>query len=452
MNKIDEKTKESKYKLLKDNKNLIIIISCVLAIMLICIVVGVANNKINDITKLSANKNGEQYANAETEGEKNTDNDNINMDCEILEKLETGEYRTKLMFSTEFCIKSVELIDEENFEQNRPENSENQNAMNLEFNATKGNEYNIKITLANSAVIQKKFLVNDYIREENRAPGLPVIHAWPEEYTIKSGRKVELTATSEDPDGDVVTFEWEGRLGELTEYPVGTHTVRVKAKDPYGLESDWVEYTFEVISTPATEVECSLTEPGNSYGTNFNITIPSVSNSATTYLKHGYKTTLRVNGMDELITGGTGTNKEVTLTTKLEPIADGNDIRIVYTIVNNSADTKTVGIATHADIVINGDDDAIITNISGDRGFYMTDGIYNYRAFLRDTPYVTNVDTYWFGDQYEYEYEYEEKNTLWKNREVDIYGDGDSAMAFSWQNRQIGAGQTQEFSFILGVE
>lgn len=451
MKKVDGKNRETKHILLRNNKNFIITISSILTIMIIFVVVGVASNKINNITMISANKGEEQYTNAETEAqsEENTNNDNINMDCEILEKLETGEYRTKLMFSTEFCIKSVELIDEENFEQNRPENDIDQHTMNIVFNATKGNEYNIKVTLASSAIVQKKFLVNDYIREENRPPAVPTIHAWPEEYTIKSGRKIELTATSDDPDGDVVTFEWEGRLGELTEYPVGTHTVRVKARDPYGLESEWTEYTFEVIDVPATKVEYGVTEPGNSADTNFNIKITG-ANPATTYGNYGYKTTLRVNGRDKIITGGTGSENGITLTTGLEPIADGNDVRIIYTIVNNSSDTKTVGIATHADIEINGDDCATITNMSGDRGFYMTDGLYNYRAFLRDTPYVTNVDKYWFGSQIDYFDD--ESNIIWTDKTMDRIEDEDSAMALSWQNRQIGPGQTQEYSFILGVE
>lgn len=462
MKKNDEKTKENT--LLKNNKSLVIVISSVLIIMIICITIVLASNKGNNITKLfttTTDKSSEQYANAQTE---NTNNDNINMECEILETLQTGEYKTKLMFSTDLCIKSVELINKEDFKQTRPENAEDEHSMNLEFNAEKGNEYNIKITLANSAIVQKKFLVNDYIREENRAPALPVIHAWPQETTIKFGRKVQLTATSEDPDGDLVKFEWQyrdsetsewrDRLGESVQYPVGRHFVRVKAIDqPYGLESDWAEYSFEVINEPATTVKYSLTEPGNPADTNFNITVP-INNveTATTFGNHGYTTVLKVNGRDKAITGGTGSYNGITLNTTLEPIADGNDIKIKYTIVNNSSDSKTVGISTYADITINGHDDEgmSIVNIAGNRGFIMTDGVYNFRAFLRDTPNVTNVDKYWFGSQIDYFDD--ESNIIWTDKTMDRIEDEDSAMALSWQNRQIGPGQTQEYSFILGVE
>jgi hypothetical protein len=59
--------------------------------------------------------------------------------------------------------------------------------------------------------------------------------------TVKDGKFfVDIKATANDADGDATTLEYEGRTSD-NYYSVGTHTVRVRAKDIAGAYSPWVE-------------------------------------------------------------------------------------------------------------------------------------------------------------------------------------------------------------------
>ena len=50
---------------------------------------------------------------------------------------------------------------------------------------------------------------------------------------------VDISATASDADGDATTLEWENKAAD-NYYAVGTHTIRVRAKDATGLYSQWV--------------------------------------------------------------------------------------------------------------------------------------------------------------------------------------------------------------------
>ena len=52
-----------------------------------------------------------------------------------------------------------------------------------------------------------------------------------------------LTATSTDPDGDAVHFEWEGVTDDGT-YPIGKHIIRCRAIDTAGLKSPATAVVF----------------------------------------------------------------------------------------------------------------------------------------------------------------------------------------------------------------
>lgn len=57
--------------------------------------------------------------------------------------------------------------------------------------------------------------------------------------TAKGGSfLVNFSVSSTDPDGDTVSYEYQNMTADRY-YPVGTHTVKVKAKDNYGGISDW---------------------------------------------------------------------------------------------------------------------------------------------------------------------------------------------------------------------
>lgn len=181
-------------------------------------------------------------------------------------------------------------------------------------------------------------------------------------------------------------------------------------------------------------------------GANFNIWGEGVQ---TTFGDHGYDTVLNVNGSETNILNGTGSLGGVTLKTNLSNISDGNYAKVEYEVKNTNSYSVTIGIATHADIQIANDDFAPIENLSGNRGFTMSDGNHIFRFIGRDSYGVTNVDTYWFGT-----YNYRTQNMWNTSYTYDGYSGGrelDSGMAYSWKNRTIGPGETQKYSVIIGV-
>lgn len=109
-------------------------------------------------------------------------------------------------------------------------------------------------------------------------------------------------------------------------YDIGEHTVKVKAVDLYGAESDWQTYTFKVVDVEAATISFTLSTNGS---TNFNI---KGNGNKTTYSDMGYSTVLKVGTSETNITNGTGSNNGVTLNTTLENINDGNYVKITYKV------------------------------------------------------------------------------------------------------------------------
>lgn len=95
--------------------------------------------------------------------------------------------------------------------------------------------------------------------------------------TVKNGKfLINISTTSNDADGDAVTLEWENKAAD-NYYAVGTHTIRVRAKDSTGAYSDWVSKTFTVANSAPTRPVITRTPNGNSVapGTAVNITASS---------------------------------------------------------------------------------------------------------------------------------------------------------------------------------
>ena len=66
-----------------------------------------------------------------------------------------------------------------------------------------------------------------------------------------TNRKAYVTfeATATDLDNDPVTYEWDGRSAD-DYYPLGSHTVRVRARDSFGAYSSWAEVPFTISNQP----------------------------------------------------------------------------------------------------------------------------------------------------------------------------------------------------------
>ena len=70
--------------------------------------------------------------------------------------------------------------------------------------------------------------------------------------TVKDGKFfVDIKAIATDPDGDATTLEYEGTTSD-NYYSVGTHKVRVRAKDIAGAYSPWVEKNFTILNSAPT--------------------------------------------------------------------------------------------------------------------------------------------------------------------------------------------------------
>lgn len=121
--------------------------------------------------------------------------------------------------------------------------------------------------------------------ETNNPPTTPVITRTPTG-NVGPTDQVTITATSTDPEGDAITYIWEGRLAETSVYPLGKNVIKVKAVDSKGNESQQAAIVFFVIDTTSGSGGVLLTnENSRIYEngiegatiTNFTFNVPSVS-------------------------------------------------------------------------------------------------------------------------------------------------------------------------------
>ncbi len=95
--------------------------------------------------------------------------------------------------------------------------------------------------------------------------------------TVKNGRfLVNISATAADADGDPTTLEWKNLAADRC-YSVGTHTVRVRAKDSTGRYSAWAEKTFTIANAAPSTPAISRTPNGNSVAPGTPVTITASS-------------------------------------------------------------------------------------------------------------------------------------------------------------------------------
>lgn len=80
----------------------------------------------------------------------------------------------------------------------------------------------------------------------NQAPSKPVITRNPANGVVRPSQAVTITASSTDPEGDTITYEWDGRDKETTTYGYGKHLIKCRAVDAYGAASPWSAIVFFV--------------------------------------------------------------------------------------------------------------------------------------------------------------------------------------------------------------
>lgn len=106
--------------------------------------------------------------------------------------------------------------------------------------------------------------------------------------TVKNGKfLVNISASACDADGDKTTIEYDGFSADGY-YSVGTHTIRIRAKDECGTYSDWFSKTFTIANSAPTTPVITRTPNGNCVnpGTAVNITASSTDpdGDAVTYV------------------------------------------------------------------------------------------------------------------------------------------------------------------------
>ncbi len=134
------------------------------------------------------------------------------------------------------------------------------------------------------------FIHSESITVTNTAPNAPTASATTTRTTSNGKFLVNFSASSTDPDGDAVTYEWDGTSTDGY-YAAGTYTVKVRAKDAWGLYSGWTEVKFTVSNSAPTTPVITRSPSGNSVSPGTAVTITASSTDpdgdAITYLWDG---------------------------------------------------------------------------------------------------------------------------------------------------------------------
>ena len=124
----------------------------------------------------------------------------------------------------------------------------------------------------------------------NSSPLKPTISASVTRQISNGKFLVNLSVQAVDPDGDSITYEYDGKTNDNYYLP-GTYTVKVRAKDQFGAYSDWASVQFTVVNNaPSTPVMVRTPDTNSvSPGTNVKITASSTDSDgdAISYIWEG---------------------------------------------------------------------------------------------------------------------------------------------------------------------
>ena len=149
-------------------------------------------------------------------------------------------------------------------------------------------------------------------------------------------------------------------------------------------------------------------------------------------------------------------NLEISLRTKIIQIEGISYVRMIYYVTNTSVDKSVeFSFGTYADTCVGSDDSALVKRkddgvLMLGRDTFSMDQDYLYAFSVRDDDESdVPVDRWWFGRHGE---EYNKVFPTDKDEELlDEISGVDSAMAFSWLDQELDAGETLKYSVLFGI-
>ena len=149
-------------------------------------------------------------------------------------------------------------------------------------------------------------------------------------------------------------------------------------------------------------------------------------------------------------------NLEISLRAKIIQIEGISYVRMIYYVTNTSVDKRVeFSFGTYADTCVGSDDSALVKRkddgvLMLGRDTFSMDQDYLYAFSVRDDDESdVPVDRWWFGRHGE---EYNKVFPTDKDEELlDEISGVDSAMAFSWMDQELDAGETLKYSVLFGI-
>ncbi|WP_320956785.1 hypothetical protein [Enterocloster asparagiformis] len=149
-------------------------------------------------------------------------------------------------------------------------------------------------------------------------------------------------------------------------------------------------------------------------------------------------------------------NLEISLRAKIIQIEGISYVRMIYYVTNTSVDKSVeFSFGTYADTCVGSDDSALVKRkddgvLMLGRDIFSMNQDYLYAFSVRDDDESdVPVDRWWFG---RYGEEYNKVFPTDKDEELlDEISGVDSAMAFSWLDQELDAGETLKYSVLFGI-
>jgi hypothetical protein len=109
-------------------------------------------------------------------------------------------------------------------------------------------------------------------------------------------------------------------------------------------------------------------------------------------------------------------------------------VAVIQFVISNNADTaQTVSLAVETDVLIDWNRRSTITKRSDGSGFQVASDLMHFQVVCRDSPVVTNVDSFWFGSAFV------ATDFLWDQVEESEVDAQDLAFALGWKDRRVPA-------------